>query len=367
VFTRIEHRKVRSFNAQACILYKCTLIATDFSILITNQQSLQASTTSISKSHQARTSSAPIYSPIIISDTFYKFVFICISLSLTSELNMFQNTIFFALPLALLAATCSAAPRPQGNSIPGQILGVERHDLCPRGWQYRVIGACSSGFIGCAKPEDTATCSGPLRYRQTCERPEYGQYYACPSNGFYGCSPDPKVCSQLGPNPPPQPIPGVQRSDLCPQGWKWLAPKACNSGFVGCARADDTEVCNGMRVFATCNLPEYGTYKTCKNGFFGCSPNNWDPCQESNGSTPTPPAPQPPAPKPDTPTHPKCAAGTTYYTRGACSSGFTGCGRPDLCSGAQRFWWGDCPAGTGIFNVCSNGFQGCTTVSNPCS
>lgn len=280
---------------------------------------------------------------------------------------MVQNNFIFALPIALLALTCSAAPKPQ--TVPGQILGVERHDLCPRGWQYRVAGACSSGYIGCARIEDFATCHGAKRYDQTCERPEYGRYYSCGSNGFYGCSPNPDVCSQLGPKPPPQPIPGVERTDLCPSGWQWLRPGACNSGYVGCARKDDTEVCNGMRVYATCNLPEYGTYKTCKNGFFGCTPHEWNPCKEESNTIPTPP--QPPTPNPDpsntTVTHPKCVAGSIFYKRGSCSSGFTGCGRPELCSGAQRYYWGDCPTGTGNFNVCSNGFQGCTTVANPCA
>jgi hypothetical protein len=281
---------------------------------------------------------------------------------------MSRSMITFSLSMALWAFTASAAPKPQ--FIPGQIPGIERHDLCPRGWQYRVEGACSSGFIGCADPEDSLTCGGGpdrLRFDGNCARTEYGQYYTCDKNGFYGCSPNPDVCSQPGPEPPAQPIPGLERYDLCPPGWQWVAPGACPSGFVGCSNPNDAEVCAGMPVYATCNRPEYGTYKTCANGFFGCSPLDWDPCQDGETSAPDSPSETPNnnTPTDNTPTDPKCAAGTTYFGRNTCSSGFVGCGSAAQCAGPRRFW-SDCPARTGVYNVCANGFVGCTTVSNPC-
>jgi hypothetical protein len=281
---------------------------------------------------------------------------------------MFSTTLAIALNLALLTFPTSAAPLEARQSLE-LIPGIERHDLCPVGMQYRAAGACGSKFTGCARPEDFDTCSGNNGFSdlyKKCGRSEYGTWRSCPSNGFYGCSVE-DICNIPAPGFKATPtIPGVVRADLCPAGYTYRKPGECKSGYVGCIPSDDHFGICGFEApnpifLGTCYRPEFGRYRTCDNGFYGCHLDE-NVCS-SPKLQPTPPV------TPSNPTDPLakyCPAGMQYYKNKECSSGFVGCGSVAQCSGSQRFYWGDCPAGTGVFYVCGNNFRGCTTVSNPC-
>jgi hypothetical protein len=289
-----------------------------------------------------------------------------------------SSPLVVTINFALFALT-SAVPLTARQASTELIPGIERHDLCPPGWQYRAAGACASRFTGCARPEDTNTCSGvgfPDLLKQ-CARPEYGTYRECPSNGFYGCSVEdicniPAAAFQATPT-----IPGVVRADLCPQGSIFRSPGDCRTGYVGCIPAGDDSICTFQSkkpiFLGTCYRTQYGKYRTCDNGFFGCHPDE-NVCNAPklnpgpNPSTPT----SSPVPTVTPPNSNKngmskfCPAGTLYYSPKTCSSGFVGCGSDAQCSGSARFYWGDCPAGTGTFYICaSTGFRGCTTVQSP--
>jgi hypothetical protein len=174
----------------------------------------------------------------------------------------------------------------------------------------------------------------------------------------------------------------VKRADLCASEGRVYYPKGkCSSGFVGCAPANSAQVCDGERqYFNDCGHPAYNLgnwYQCTSNGFVGC--HTLDACNlgGTQDSTPAPPAPAPPAPAPappapapapPAPSKWSCPPGTSYFAPGTCSSGFVGCHwhADEVCPGEKRFYPGDCPAGTGFFQSCSNGFTGCSTSYNMC-
>src|ERR1700753_2343149 len=164
---------------------------------------------------------------------------------------MLTNNLASTLGLALFVLSSSAAPLETRQEIHELIPGIERHDLCPPGWQYRASGACASRFTGCARPEDVETCSGvgfPSLYKQ-CARPEYGTYRECPNNGFYGCSVE-DICNIPGPNFQATPtIPGVVRADLCPAGDTYRLPGECPSGYVGCLPEGNEFICTFQAAY----------------------------------------------------------------------------------------------------------------------
>lgn len=303
---------------------------------------------------------------------------------------MFITSFSSTFALSLLTVSALAVPLEPRQDNVELIPGIERHDLCPAGMQYRAAGACTSNFTGCARPEDNETCSGvgfPSLYK-ACARPEYGTYRSCPNNGFYGCSVA-DVCNIPGPNFQATPtIPGVVRADLCPQDNIFKQPGECASGFVGCLPTGLDFICTfkaASPIFlGTCYYTPLGHYRTCDNGFFGCHPDEsvcnaptlQPPTSSSARPSTTPTSsitrtsstvPSNTSSPPTTGLAKFCPTGTQYFASKTCSSGFVGCGTDAQCSGPTRFYWGDCPAGTGNFNVCAkSGFVGCTTLQNVC-
>jgi hypothetical protein len=166
----------------------------------------------------------------------------------------------------------------------------------------------------------------------------------------------------------------LKRADLCAsEGRVYYAQGQCSSGFVGCAPANSERVCGGeLQYRSDCGHPAFnlGDWYVCpNNGFVGC--HTIDACALDGGNkdngTPAPPTP-PNQNEPATGGGPSCPPGTNYFGEGVCPSGFLGCHADggQVCPGARRFYPGDCPAGSGVFQRCANGFAGCSTNPNMC-
>lgn len=300
-------------------------------------------------------------------------------------------------------------------------------DFCPGQWYLSPELKCSSGFTGCvAQEKGNEVCSGQKRFNNDCWsttglgsffdcssngfkgcstnpricdvksststkpaiqepsvtpsvvpgtcRPGEGTFYNC-ANGFLGCSTDPTVCDPKPSNKPP--FPASEAPNTC-QSWEGVFYN-CANGFKGCSF--DPTVCDKPAKPSTTptapvtnpDCPFGGQFYVCAiNGFRGCST---DPTICDPPKTPTTPAPT--TPKPDDMVNPlsgKCSwqKGTQYVAPGECSSGFVGCTGSELgdikpvCDGEKRFW-STCPPNHGNYYNCgTNGFVGCTTDVNVC-
>lgn len=292
-------------------------------------------------------------------------------------------------------------------------------NFCPGQWYLSPELKCSSGFIGCvAQEKGGEVCGGQKRFSNDCwSTPGLGSFFDCSSNGFKGCSTNPRICdvksstSTSGsatqkPSVVPSLAPGTCRPDEgtfynCATGFKGCstdptvcdpkpsntprtpvssAPNTCQSwegvfyncanGFKGCSF--DSTVCDTPSKPSTpptapapsSDCPFGGSFYVCAiNGFRGCST---DPtiCDPKTPAAPTPADTVQPASATA-----KCSwqKGTHYVAPGECSSGFVGCTGSELgdikpvCDGEKRFW-GTCPPDHGIYQNCgAGGFVGCTT------
>lgn len=238
-------------------------------------------------------------------------------------------------------------------------------------------------------------------------KPGTGYYQSCESTGFEGCCTKDvcgmklSYCPDITATPPPTHtnhkwIPDVRNPEPTPEH----APGSCNAGlsyyvcangFKGCCAQDACTVgyCpsnnadnNGAWVDTHEHheekpaSPSAGYYQVCANGFKGyCTK---DAC--TLGYCPDNGAFQ--KVKRDANV---CAPGTGYYQ--VCgATGFRGCCAEDVCGKKLSYCPastpapvpaqkkpsthaypvqpvdGVCPAGTGYYQVCSNGFKGCCAV-----
>jgi hypothetical protein len=298
-------------------------------------------------------------------------------------------------------------------------------DFCPD--QSYLTGdiKCSSGFIGCVGyDKGSEVCNGQKRFFNDCSAASgLGSFYVCASNGFKGCSTNPRICDVKSststdnsatqkPSAVPSLAPGTCRPGEgtfynCANGFKGCsfdptvcdtkpsikpsapvssAPNSCQSwegvfyncanGFKGCSF--DPTVCDKpAKPSATPIAP--ATNPDCPFGgqFYVCAINNFRGC--STDPTICDPKPSAPAaPKPTDMVNPfsttaKCSwqQGTQYVATGQCSSGFVGCTGSEVgdikpvCDGEKRFW-GSCPPNHGNYYNCANGFVGCTTDVGVC-
>lgn len=226
-----------------------------------------------------------------------------------------------------------------------------------------------------------------------------GAYYVCFNNGFRGdCSVDPCAiswCPDYKPNTyepvgttAPVPQPPVINTTPAAKAYYVCA----NNGFRGDCTVDPCALawCPDYISYTytpktakrdpapesdpTVCVPGTGYFQSCSNGFRGCC--KGDACGSSWCPDVKPAVKREAAPQSD-PT--VCAPGTGYFQ--SCSNGFRGCCKGDACGSS---WCPDvkvaakrtpepipapapapasdptvCAAGTGFYQVCSNGFKGC--------
>ncbi|KAF2396991.1 hypothetical protein EJ06DRAFT_524447 [Trichodelitschia bisporula] len=173
---------------------------------------------------------------------------------------------------------------------------------------------------------------------------------------------------------PSNAAPGVTAdpSSFCPTGtWYQAKEDKCPSGFIGCVNfARYSSVCAGSkRFYNDCSGEQgLGNFYNCANGFIGCTTRtNVCDLKGLGGAEALPVQIPIVAEGVGENAGWKCPPDTTYFGAGVCATGYLGClgNKNDVrCSGKVEP--GVCPIGTGIYNVCGNGFKGCSTNVNMC-
>lgn len=217
--------------------------------------------------------------------------------------NMFSPFLPTITVFTFLVASVHTAPLSEALS-----KRVEPTSICESGRVYYAKGQCPSGFVGCAPPNSALICDGKeMHFSTDCGHPAFnlGRWFECPNEGFLGCNTIESICETAGKDYP--------SSTAAP------TPTPTNTS---------------TKTSTTSTLPDVTGIPV-------------DPHQTTGF---------------------KCPQGTKYFPEGMCPSGFIGCHKNggEVCQGGKRFWPGECPAGTGIWTRCWNGFKGCTTNVNIC-